>query len=657
VIVFKIESHNHPSFIEPFEGAATGVGGILRDIFTMGARPIALLNSLHFGPLENPKNRFLMEQVVSGISAYGNAVGVPTVGGEVHFNETYTKNPLVNVFALGLARKADIVKGIAKGIGNPIYYFGSKTGRDGMHGATMASTGLDDPQATRHAVQVGDPFTEKKILEACLELIQTGAVIGMQDMGAAGLTCATSEMADRGGVGLRIDISKVPLRASGMKPDEILISESQERMLVTLSLGKEKLAEDIFRKWNLDFAQIGVVTDDGLLHITDSGNEIAKVPVEALTSNAPIYERMMSPPKFLDLITSFNVDLIPKLDSYSEALLTLLQSSLFSSRQFIYQQFDYMVQTNTMVGPGAGAAVLRLKNTETRLVLTVDGNSVYTLLNPYYGGAIAVAEAARNLVSVGAKPLGMTDCLNFGNPERPDTMWYLSLCIEGMSDVCRALQIPVVGGNVSLYNETSGSDIYPTPVIGMVGLMEPSQRIITPVFQSEGEVVLLIGETLEELAGSAYLKEIYSQERGTAPVLRIDREVSVMNLVLASNDLLSSAQDLSEGGLAVALAKGCLLSKMGCSVKIDSQKIRIRMDATLFSESQSRFLVTVCEGALYKLKERIEQFDLPYMILGTTGGDSLKIQIGDSIAVDLPIKKMDEAYQSGLTEIFNDSNR
>ena len=650
VIVFKIESHNHPSFIEPFQGAATGVGGILRDIFTMGARPIALLNSLRFGPLENPKNRFLMEQVVSGIAAYGNAVGVPTIGGEVDFNEIYTKNPLVNVFCIGLARKEYIVKGIAQGLGNSVYYFGSKTGRDGMHGATMASTGLDDPQATRHAVQVGDPFTEKKILEVCLELIQTGAVIGMQDMGAAGLTCSTSEMASRGGVGLTIDLAKVPLREVGMTPEEILISESQERMLVTIASGGETLAEDIFRKWNLDFAPIGTVTDDRMFHITKAGIDIAHLPVEGLTTEAPIYERPMSPPKFMDQLTSLNMDLIPQLNAYSETLLTLLQSPIFASRQSIYQQFDYMVQTNTLVGPGTGAAIVRLKNSDVRLALTVDGNSLYTLLNPYYGGAISVAEAARNLVSVGAKPIGMTNCLNFGNPERPETVWALALCIEGMSDLCKALDIPVIGGNVSLYNETSGFDIYPTPVVGMVGKIDPSDRIITPAFQSEGELLVLLGETMEELGGSAYLRA-YSQERGTPPVLRIDRESSILKIVLHLNGILSSAQDISEGGLAVALAKGVIFSKMGCSIHMDSTKMRT--DAVLFSESQSRFLVTVRSEQLYKLKEIVEQEGIPYTVIGTTGGDALKIQIGDQDVVDLSIDTMNSAYQNGLTRMLN----
>jgi phosphoribosylformylglycinamidine synthase len=650
VAAFKIESHNHPSFIEPFQGAATGVGGILRDIFTMGARPIALLNSLRFGPIENPKNKRLMEQVVSGISVYGNSVGVPTVGGEVNFGETYAKNPLVNVFCMGIARRKDIIKGIAAGVGNPVIYFGSKTGRDGIHGATMASTGLDRSKESRPAVQVGDPFTEKLLLEAAMELIQTGCVIGMSDMGAAGLTCASAEMASRGGVGMTIDLSKVPLRETGMIPMEILISESQERMLVCIEKGREDEATAVFKKWDLDFAVIGFVTDDGMLRVTYHTEPVAQIPVEALTNKAPVYERPIAQPGFQDMITSLNHDVIPKLPSYSETLMTLLASPSFACRRWVYQQYDYMVQTNTVVGPGSGAAILRLKESDVQLAITLDSNSTYTLLHPYYGGAIAVAEAARNLVAVGAKPIGMTNCMNFGNPERPETMWAFGLAVEGMSDVCRTLGIPVIGGNVSLYNETAGLDIYPTPVVGMVGLIEPLTRPITPIFQSEGEVLVLIGDTMEELGGSAYLKEIYSQERGTPPMLRLEREKAVQNLILQANGFLSSAQDLSEGGLAMALAKGCILSKMGCSTQVDTGKIR--HDAMLFGESQSRFLVSLSEENLHPLKELLNQADLPYLVLGTTGGDSLKIAIDGSTVVVLSVCEMEAAYRNGLARYF-----
>jgi len=656
VAVFKIESHNHPSFIEPYQGAATGVGGILRDIFTMGARPIALLNSLRFGPLSNPKNRYLMEQVIAGIAGYGNCMGVPTVGGEVVFNEIYTKNPLVNAFCLGIARREDIVKGSAAGVGNPVIYVGSKTGRDGIHGATMASTGLENSKESRPAVQVGDPFTEKLLLEACLELIATGCVVGMQDMGAAGLTCATSEMSDRGGVGIQIDIEKVPLRESGMTPTEILISESQERMLIVVKKGMEKEAEAVFLKWDLDFSIVGIVTDDGKVTVIKGDIAVAQIPADALTSKAPVYERPLSPPLFQEVLTSFSYDSIPLPSSgnYAQSLLTLLSSPSLADKQWVYQQFDYMVQTNTVVGPGSGAAILRLKESDTLLAFTLNGNSAYTLLNPYYGGANAVAGAALRLVCTGAKPIGMTNCLNFGNPERPETMWSLALSIEGMSDVCSALEIPVVSGNVSLYNETAGLDIYPTPIIGMVGLINAPKRLLTPVFQSEGDIIILIGETMEEMGGSVYLKEIYFQERGSPPLVRLDRAKSLQDTILRANDqgLLSSARDLSCGGLAIALARCCLFSKMGAQVNIDPRKIR--PDAVLFSESPSRVLVTIREEHLYKLKQLLDEQDIVYSVLGKTGGTSLTIQIGDKVAGCLSIQEMASGHQTGLNHYFEE---
>jgi phosphoribosylformylglycinamidine synthase len=654
VAAFKIESHNHPSFIEPYQGAATGVGGILRDIFTMGARPIALLNALRFGPLSIPKNRYLMEQVVAGIAGYGNCMGVPTVGGEVCFNDTYSKNPLVNVFCLGIARREDIVKGSAAGVGNPVIYVGSKTGRDGIHGATMASTGLENSKESRPAVQVGDPFTEKLLLEACLELIGTGCVVGMQDMGAAGLTCATSEMADRGGVGIKIDIQKVPLRETGMTPMEVLISESQERMLIVVKSGMEKQAEAVFLKWDLDFSIIGIVTDDGKVTVTDGDTPVVTIPADALTSKAPVYERPISPPIFQEVLTSFSFDSIPLpfSGSYSKSLLTLLSAPSLASKEWVYQQFDYRVQTNTVLGPGSGATILRIKESETLLAFTLNGNSAYTLLNPYYGGANAVAGAALRLVCAGAKPIGMTNCLNFGNPEKPETMWALALSIEGMSDACKALEIPVVSGNVSLYNETAGLDIYPTPIIGMVGLIDPPVCPLTPCFQSEGDVIILIGETLEEMGGSAYLKEIYFQERGSPPLLRFDREKTLQETILRAHDqgLLSSARDLSYGGLAMALARCCLLSNMGADITLVHGKIR--PDAMLFSESPSRVLATVNEKNLYKLKTLLDEHDVIYSILGKTSGTSLKVQQGDKMAVSLSIKEMEAAHQSGLSHYF-----
>ncbi len=656
VAVFKIESHNHPSFIEPYQGAATGVGGILRDIFTMGARPIALLNSLRFGPLERPKNKYLLEQVVSGIAGYGNCMGVPTVGGEIYFNEIYSNNPLVNVFCLGIARKEEIVKAAAGGVGNPVIYVGSKTGRDGIHGATMASAELSQSAEKRHTVQVGDPFTEKLLLEACLELMRTGCVIGIQDMGAAGLTSSSSEMAHRGKTGLEIDVSKVPLREEGMTPEEIMISESQERMLLVAKKGRESEVEAIFKKWDLDMAVIGTVTDDRMLTIKEGEKVVARIPVDALTSEAPVYERPLAPPPFQEMLQSLNMDAIFEPKSYSEALMKLLGSPNLASREGVYRQYDHTVRTNTVTGPGSDAAVMRIKNTNLSLAMTVDGNSTYCLLNPYYGGAIAVAEAARNLVCVGAKPIALTDCLNFGNPERPETMWHFAASIEGMTDACNRFGIPVVSGNVSFYNETKGLGIYPTPIVGMVGLIEGVRAPLTAGFKESGEKVVLIGETLDELGGSEYLKTLYSQERGYPPILNFEREKGVQKIVLlsAQEGILTSAHDCSEGGLAVALAESCILSPGAMGAMITIVPKGIRMDSFLFSESQSRIVVTVKESDLPRLRQLIEAESLPYSVLGVTGGKELNMTLDgrpDQV-IHLSVQEMKEAHSKGLQKYF-----
>ncbi|NKE72317.1 phosphoribosylformylglycinamidine synthase subunit PurL [Candidatus Manganitrophus noduliformans] len=657
VAAFKIESHNHPSFIEPYQGAATGVGGILRDIFTMGARPVALLNSLRFGPLEVPKNRYLFERVIAGIAGYGNCMGVPTVGGEIYFNEIYSKNPLVNVFCLGIAKKEEIVTAAAGGVGNPVIYVGSKTGRDGIHGATMASAELGQSEEKRHTVQVGDPFTEKLLLEACLEVMQTGCVVGIQDMGAAGLTSSSSEMAHRGGTGIEIDVSKVPSREPGMTPEEFMISESQERMLLVAKKGREAEVEAIFKKWDLDMAVIGKVTEDRLLTIKNRDEIVAQIPVSALTSEAPVYERPMATPKFQELVQSLNIESIQEPKSYSEALRTLLGSPSLASKEWVYRQYDHMVQTNTVVGPGGGdAAVIRIKGTDRALAISVDGNSTYCLLNPYYGGAIAVAEAARNLVCVGAKPIALTDCLNFGNPERPEVMWSFALCVEGMSEACDQFKIPVVSGNVSLYNETRGLGIYPTPVVGVLGLIEGMKTPLTAGFKEPNEVIVLIGETLEELGGSEYLKVLHSQERGYPPILHFEKEKGVQKVVLtaAREGILSSAHDCSEGGLAVALAESCILSptSMGAMIALDAGTIR--PDAYLFGESQSRILVSVPERSLSRLQALIAEAGVGHSVLGTTGGGSLDIRLeGKEQAIHLSVSEMKEAYSRGLAKYFD----
>ncbi|MFQ5579505.1 MAG: phosphoribosylformylglycinamidine synthase subunit PurL [Nitrospiria bacterium] len=656
VAVFKIESHNHPSFIEPYQGAATGVGGILRDIFTMGARPVALLNSLRFGPLEHPKNRYLLEHVVEGIAGYGNCIGVPTVGGEIYFNEIYSKNPLVNVFCLGIAKQEDIVTASAGGVGNPVIYVGSRTGRDGIHGATMASAELTQSAEKRHTVQVGDPFTEKLLLEACLELMKKEWVVGIQDMGAAGLTSSASEMADRGQVGLDIDVSRVPRREEGMTPEEVMISESQERMLLVVQKGKELEVAAIFEKWDLEMAVIGHVTEDCFLTVREEGHVVARIPVAALTAEAPVHERPMVQPRFQEFIQSLNMDAIQEPKSYSEALLSLLDSPALASKEWVYQQYDHMVRTNTVIGPGAGAAVIRLKESNRALAMTVDGNSGYCLLNPYYGGAIAVAEAARNLVCVGAKPIALSDCLNFGNPERPETMWHFVAVIEGMSDACKQFKVPVVSGNVSFYNEAKEMGIYPTPVVGMLGLIEDARTVLSAGFKAPDEKIVLIGETLDELGGSEYLKVLHSQERGYPPMLNFEKEKALQDLILkaAGEGLLTSAQDCSEGGLAVALAESCLLSPSSVGATIRLEPVSIRMDAFLFGESQSRVVVTVKEADLSRLEALILEMSLSVTTLGLTGGTALDIQMKapSTPIIHLPLEKMRKAHSKGLEKFF-----
>ena len=528
--IFKIESHNHPSFIEPYQGAATGVGGIIRDIFTMGARPIALLNSLRFGSLDAPGTRRVLEGVVAGIAGYGNSIGIPTVGGEIVFEPCYAGNPLVNVFCLGIAPAADIIKGVASGVGNAVYYVGAKTGRDGIHGATMASAEFDDKSAEkRPAVQVGDPFMEKLLLEACLEVMKSDALVGIQDMGAAGLTCSTSEMGSRGGAGVEIDVSLVPQRETGMTPYEIMLSESQERMLLVVKRGREPEVERIFDKWDLHAVRIGEVTADGRLRVKDRGTTVADIPNRALTDDAPRYHRPMSEPEYLKEAQTLDLGALasassPRAADANAVLLRLLASPTIATKRWAYRQYDHMVRTNTINLPGLGAGVVRIKGTERALAMSVDGNGRYCYLDPRRGAMLAVAEAARNVACTGARPLGATNCLNFGNPERPDIMWQFAQAVEGIGAACRALGVPITGGNVSLYNETDGNAIYPTPVIGVVGLLEHADRVVSGRFKESGDVVILLGDGRGELGGSEYLKLVYDQVRGIPPALDLDRE-------------------------------------------------------------------------------------------------------------------------------------
>ena len=630
-VVFKMESHNHPSFIEPYQGAATGVGGILRDIFTMGARPIALLDSLRFGELHSPKNRHLVKGVVSGIAGYGNCMGVPTVGGEIVFNDIYALNPLVNVFCLGIAKKDKIFRGTAAGVGNPVIYFGSKTGRDGIHGATMASDSFDDTsEQKRPTVQVGDPFTEKLLLEASLELMERDLLVGIQDMGAAGLTSSSCEMASRAGNGIELDLTVVPRREPGMTPYEIMLSESQERMLMVAKAGKEDECVAVCRKWDLDVAVIGKVTADGILRVMDQGHVVAEIPAKALADDGPRYERPYQPPAYQDMLTNLNYDLIPDVKDANAALLALLESPTIASKRWVYEQYDHMVRTNTMVRPGSDAAVVRIKGTNKAVAMTVDCNSRYCLLNPYEGARLAVAEAARNLVCSGAVPIGLTDCLNFGNPERPDIMWQFVMAIEGMKDACERFQIPIVSGNVSFYNETNGLSIYPTPMLGMVGLIEDAERTMTQWFKSEGDDIILLGNTREDLGGSEYIKVVQAREQGSPPYLNLDTEKALHDCVLSliRDGLLQSAHDCSDGGVAVALVESCISGSDGTrGAVVTLTKGRIRTDAVLFGESQSRVVISVKASHRQTVLDHARSFGVPADVIGTVSGDRLVISV------------------------------
>ncbi len=632
--VFKMESHNHPSFIEPFQGAATGVGGILRDIFTMGARPIALLNSLRFGELDSAHNRHLLTGVVSGISWYGNCMGVPTVGGEITFNDIYSKNPLVNVFCLGIVKKDRLLRGLAKGVGNQVLYIGAKTGRDGIHGATMASDSFDDAsEKKRPNVQVGDPFLEKLLLEACLEFLEQDLLVGIQDMGAAGLTSSSCEMASRSGTGIELDVAKVPRREPNMTPYEILLSESQERMLLVAQPGKEHAVLAVCQKWGIDAAVVGKVTNDGFLRVREGDHVVAEIPADAIAEGAPRYERPSAPPSYQEHLQALNLDALPDIKDGTDALWQLLASPTIASKRWVYRQYDHMVGTNTVVLPGSDAAVVRIKRTGKALAMTTDGNSRYCLLNPYMGGSLAVAEAARNVVCSGAKPLAVTDCLNFGNPERPDIMWQFIMSVEGIAEACRAFDVPVVSGNVSLYNETNGLSIYPTPILGMVGLIEREEDITTQWFKQAGDVILLIGETKEDLGGTEYLKVMHSREQGMPPWLDLEQEHAVQQAVLTliQNGWVQSAHDCSEGGLLVTLAECCLthpLAPLGAKICLNQE--RLRLDALLFGESPSRIVISAQEHHLDQIKQCLQERErsVPITLLGqVTDSDQMEVLV------------------------------
>ena len=734
---FKVESHNHPSFIEPFQGAATGVGGILRDIFTMGARPVAAMNSLRFGTLDDERfgrrNRALLAGVVAGIAHYGNAFGVPTVGGEVQFDDAYALNPLVNAFALGLVRHDQIFFGKAEGVGNPVLYVGAKTGRDGIHGATMASAEFDDEALEkRPTVQVGDPFLEKLLLEACLEAMRSGAVAGIQDMGAAGLTSSSCEMAARAGTGIELDLTLVPQRETAMTAYEIMLSESQERMLIVAHRGRERQVIDIFKHWDLDAVVIGRVTDTNRVQVMHHEGTVADIPVPFLTDEAPVYQRPMRAPEgrggggsvgegrvasdegaavrdedkqvvtepaeisdgtaatqpdpvnasvvnsdelheILEAPSSVVSDATaddgrPATDDgqrtsddgqdFDEALLKILASPNVASKQWVYRQYDHMVRTNTAVLPGADAAVVRIKETRRALAMCLDGNGRYCATDPRAGARLVVAEAARNVVCVGARPIAITNCLNFASPERAEVMWAFSEVIDGMAEACRAFDTPVISGNVSFYNETEGRGILPTPVIGMIGLVEEVARIIQPGFKSDGDVIALLGTTRDDLSISEYAASVLGRTTeemtrgGRLPALSLELEKAVQETCLraAAEGLLRSAHDCADGGLSVALAESCFSTHgragLGARVELPGE---LGAAAQLFSESPSRIVVSFGEGARERLEQIAAEQGCPVAVIGRAGGARLDVSVGGRAVVSREISELEGAWRESLS--------
>ncbi|MBO2945683.1 phosphoribosylformylglycinamidine synthase subunit PurL [Paenibacillus sp. F411] len=647
-VVFKIESHNHPSAVEPFQGAATGVGGIIRDIFSMGARPVAILNSLRFGKLESDRVKYLFEHVVSGIAGYGNCIGIPTVGGEVVFDESYEGNPLVNAMCVGVIDHDKIQRGVAKGVGNPVFYVGPPTGRDGIHGATFASVELtEESEANRTAVQVGDPFMEKLVMESCLELIDSGIVLGIQDMGAAGLTCSSAEMASKAGNGLELYLDQVPQREEGMTPYEMMLSESQERMLFVVEPKDEAQAREIFERWGVICAKVGKVTDDGRLKLFHHGEVVGDMPVTALVDECPVYNKPSSEPAYFAEQAKVDTTRYAEVTDLGGALKKVLGSPSLASKAWVYNQYDYMVRTSTAVRPGSDAAVVTVDGTRKALAMTTDCNGRYVYLDPETGGKIAVSEAARNIVCSGAEPLAITDNLNFGSPEKPEIFWQMERAVDGMAEACRELNAPVIGGNVSLYNENAKGAIYPTPVVGMVGLIHDVDHITTQDFKAEGDLVYLLGETFAELGGSEFQSVIHGVSEGRPPVLDLAKEKRLLSGVLTGiqSGFICSAHDVSEGGLAAALAESCISGQIGASIELQSE---LRNDMTLFSESQSRIIVSVTPGNESNLEQLLKEAGVPFAAIGRVGGSELHISINGASAVQEPVEALKAVWEDAI---------
>jgi len=651
--VFKIESHNHPSALEPYQGAATGVGGILRDIFTMGARPIASLDSLRFGSPENPRVRYLVDGVVRGIGDYGNSFGVPTVAGETYFDEAYTGNPLINAMAVGIAKTDQMISATIKGDGNRVMIVGSKTGRDGIHGATFASEELSkESEEKRSAVQLGDPFTEKLLLEATLEIIRDDLVIGIQDMGAAGITCSCAEMSARGESGVTIDIDKVPVREDGMTPYEILLSESQERMLVCVKKGREEDVRRIFEKWELDSTIIGEANDSGIFKVRLNGKTVSEIPSEVLSlgGGTPVYHRETKKPDYIDKLAEFDLNDYPLDRNWNETLLTMLAAPNICDKSWVHDQYDSQVRTNTVVEPGSDAAVLRIRKTSKALAMATDCNGRYCYLNPREGAKQAVSESARNVTCSGARPVAITNCLNFGNPYKPEIYYGFSEAVAGMGEACRVFGTPVTGGNVSFYNEDIERAVFPTPTIGMLGIVDDISHITTQWFKNEGDLVYLIGENKEELGASEYIHTIYGKNMGPVPEIDLQFEKQVQDTVRGAikSGIIKSAHDCADGGLAVTLAECCITNKeetIGAQIHIDDD---LRADCLLFGETQSRIIVSVDKNNGEKLVELCVKNNIPISAIGKVGGDRLTI----NNIVNLPLSDMLPAFYDSLGKLM-----
>lgn len=642
-VVFKIESHNSPSAVEPYEGAATGVGGIVRDVFSMGAKPIAVLNSLRFGELTHPRTKYLLEKVVEGMGDYGNTLGVPSVGGEVYFDEAYESNPLVNAMVVGLINHDDLQKGEAKGIGNSVMYVGAKTGRDGIHGATFSSKELKDEEESgeRSAVQAGDPFTEKLLMEACLEVVKSDALVGIQDMGAAGLTSSASEMASKAGTGIEMNLDLIPQREENMTPYEMMLSESQERMLLIIKQGREQEVIDLFNQYGLEAVVVGKVTDDKMFRLLHKGKVVAEVPADALVEDAPVYELEVKEPEYYRELQSMEQD-IPEVENYEETLKELLRQPTIASKEWIYRQFDQHVGNKTIVPPGSDAAVVQIPGTKKAIAITTDCNSRYIYLDPETGGKIAVAEAARNIICSGGEPLAITDGLNFGSPEKSEIYWQLAKSAEGISEACEALQCPVISGNVSLYNEKGGKSIYPTPIIGMVGLIKDIQHVTTQHFKTSGDLIYLVGETKDEFGGSELQKLVKGRIYGKTPEIDLAKETERQKQILTAiqEGLVSSAHDVAEGGVAIALLESLFGTNFGAEITLEGHPT-----SALFSETQSRFILSVPKEKQQAFEEIVKEAKLIGIV---TEKQEIEISVENEKIIHAPVSELEAIWKGAI---------